>query len=157
MITDGKAPDHAHGGHIWVPSHMRRAEKKIAVVFYVHYQSKRILVGAPEEFPIPKLLVNQGYQKAVARTSREVEIMSAMLRQQDARDEAMTDEERELIEGPARAAARQELQRLMANARNDFNREFCRAALAKLDADEELRRKTVKTSFMHAEAFEDGK
>lgn len=151
MQPDGKAPDRAHATHLWVPSHMRRAKQLISVVFYVHVASKRILVGAPDEFPAPK-----GYEKIVCKTAHEVEYMSRLLSKQEQIDEERTDEEREAIEGPIRRHARQELQHRMANSHNAINREFCRVALQKLDEYEaNLRMKRV--SFMHAEAFEAGR
>lgn len=135
---------------LWLPKHLRPAVKRVAVVFYVHSQSRLISVGAPEDFPAPK-----GFLKVVCRTAAEVDTMSQKLRDQERRIEEMTDEERENFEGPIRKWAREQLITSMANARNNINREFCRAALEKLDADEN-RRKMTKISFMHAEAFEDG-
>lgn len=151
MPNDGKQPDRAHATHLWVPSYMRRARKAISVVFYVHVDSKRITVGFPDEFPAPK-----GFDKIVCTTAHEVEYMSRLLRKQEQIDEERTDEEREAFEGPIRRHCRQELQHRMANSHNAINREFCRIALQKLDEYEaNLRMKRV--SYMHSEAFEDGK
>lgn len=150
-MNDGKQPDRAHATHLWVPAHMRRAAKRISVVFYVHRDSERILVGFPDEFPAPR-----GFTKIVCTKAHEVEYMSRLLRKQEEMDEERTDEEREAFEGPIRRACRQELQHKMANSPNPINREFCRIALKKLDElESNLRMKRV--SFMHAEAFEDGK
>lgn len=145
-------PNSAMGASsLWIPQHLRPAQKRISVVFYHHVKLDRVLVGFPESFPAPK-----GFLKIVCTTAAEVDRWSAKLRAQERREEAMTDEQREAVEGPIRACARQELQRLMANARNQINKDFCRAALAKMDEDEK-RRKMKTTSFMHAEGFEDGK
>ena len=60
------------------------------------------------------------------------------------------------MEGPLRRHVRQELQHRMATSHNAINREFCRVALERLDKYEKhLRFK--RDSYMHAEAFEDGK
>lgn len=154
MPDDGKLADRAHPSHLWVPSYMRRAKQRISVVFYVNTITRHILVGFPEEFPVPSLL--DGYVKVVARTSAEVEKMSELLRKQERREAEMTDEQREEFEGPRRRKARQELQDKMANSSNAINREFCRYALQKLDEDE-AKRKLKKVAYMHQEAFEAGR
>lgn len=136
--------------NLWLPKHLRPAVKRIAVVFYVHSHSKLISVGAPENFPAPK-----GFLKVVCRTAAEVDAMSQKLRDQERRIDEMTDEQREAFEGPIRDWARAQLVTSMMNARNSINREFCRVALERLDAEVE-RRRMKKISFMHAEAFEDG-
>jgi len=141
----------ANTPHLWIPAHLKAAQKRISVVFYVHHQTRRILVGFPEQFPAP-----EGFIKVIATTAREVDQMSQKMREQDARDEAMTEEQREAIEGPVRSYVRQELQNRMANARNDINREFCRFALARLD-EQDRKRRMKRESYMHCEAVEDGK
>ena len=151
MPDDGKLADRAHPSHLWVPNYMRRAKQRISVVFYVHAETKRILVGFPAEFPAPN-----GYLKVIATTAAEVEKMSQLLRDQERRDDEMTDEQREAFEGPIRRQARQELYHRMANSKNAINREFCRYALQKLDEDE-AKRKLKKISFQHCEGFEAGR
>ncbi len=136
---------------LWLPKHLRPARKPIAVVFYYSKTLDRIMVGFPENYPAPK-----GFEKIVCRTAHDVEIWSEKMRQQDKRDEEMTEEQRELVEGPIREYARKQLLHLMANARNSINKEFCRVALAKMDADAE-KRKMKRESYQHIEAFEDGK
>ena len=44
---------------------------------------------------------------------------------------------------------------MMANARNNLNREFCRMALQKIEEAEE-KGKMVRDSYLHAEAYEAG-
>jgi hypothetical protein len=141
---------------IWIPGQTKPGVKRIAVVFYFNATSQRIIVGFPENFPIPASYAKAEYQKIVCRSAHELEIWSKKLRDQERRDEEMTDEEREAFEGPIRAWARAELVTSMMNARNPINKEFCRFALEKLDEDER-RRKMKKESFMHIEGFESGK
>ncbi len=141
---------------IWVPSHMKGGVKPIAVVFWVSQKLNRIVVGAPEQFAVPKVLADQGFQKIVCRSAAEVERWSQKLRDQDRRDTEMTDEQREAFEGPLRAACRAELVTKMMNSKNAINRDFCRAALQKMDDDAEKKR-VKRESFQHAEGFEDGK
>lgn len=141
-----------HSG-IWVPKAVVKPGYKFTnVVFYVHAVSKRILVGFPEPFPAP-----DGFWKVVARNAREVEIMSEKMRDQDRRDQQMSDEEREAFEAPIRAWARGQLHHAMANSRNQINRDFCKAALARMDEDDAKRARNKKESYMHIEGYEDGK
>lgn len=141
---------------IWIPGQSRPAQKRLAVVFYHNPKTQRIIVGFPDNFPVPPSFAKNGFQKVVCRTAHELEIWSQKLRDQERRDEEMTDEQREMIEGPIRAWARAELVTAYMNARNPINKEFCRFALDKLDEDEK-RRKMKKESFMHIEGFESGK
>ena len=67
-----------------------------------------------------------------------------------------SDEQRDAFEGPILAKMRSDLNHQMANARNAINKEFCRAALVKLDEYQEQRRKEKIESFMHVEAHTDG-
>lgn len=142
--------------NLWIPKHLRPAQKRLAVVFYVQPSSGRIEVGFPEMFPVPKSLAQIGFQKVVCRTAADLELWSQKKRDQERRDEEMTDEQREAFEGPIRAWARQQLVTSYMNARNAINKEFCRQALEKLDEDEK-RRKMKRESFMHIEGFESGK
>lgn len=141
---------------LWIPKHLRPANKPVNVVFY-HSKTidaangGRVMVGFPEQFPAPK-----GFVKIVCRSAAEVEKWSEKLRQQERRDDQMTDEQREAVEGPIRDYARKQLLHLMANARNQVNRDFCKAALDLMDKDD-AKRRMKRESFMHIEAAEDGK
>lgn len=156
FLPDSVAPSNRTASNLWVPKHLRPAVKRIAVVFYYNPTDKRIIVGFPDNFPVPPSFAKAGYQKIVCTSAHELEIWSQKLRDQEKRDEEMSEEQRERLEGPIRDWARKELISSMMNARNPINREFCRAALQKLDEDTE-RRKMKKISYMHQEGFEDGK
>jgi hypothetical protein len=156
FLPDSVAPRQRTASNLWVPKHLRPAVKRIAVVFYFNPTDKRIIVGFPDNFPVPPSFAKAGYQKIVCTSAHELEIWSQKLRDQERRDEEMTDEQREAFEGPIRAWARQELVTAFMNARNAINKDFCRHALEKMDEDER-RRKMKKISYMHQEAFEDGK
>ena len=139
---------------LWVPQHLRKAKVATKIVFYkykISDTSFRIEVGAPEEYPAPK-----GAEKIVCESAAEVEKYSKIMSEQDTSDLAMTEEEREIKEGPMRDYARKELIHLRDNARNQMNRDFCQMALDKMDADDK-KRKEKRESFMHIEAFEHGK
>lgn len=141
---------------LWIPDHLKPAHKPVNIVFWFSKRLNRINVGLPEQYPIPQVLVNLGFEKVVCRSAHEVDLWSQKLRDQERRDEEMTDEQREMFEGPLRAELRKELVHKMMHSRNQVNKDFCRAALARMDEDEE-RRKLKRISFQHIEGFEDGK
>ena len=130
---------------------MSNAQLGKKIVFYRHPPTGRLTVGFPEEYPAP-----QGMEKIVCVHASEVERYSAIMSKQEREREEMSDIERELFEAPIRAEHRKELQRLAANARDQLNRDFCLYALQKLD-EAESRGKTIRESYMHIEAFEQGK
>ena len=135
---------------VWVPRHLKPSNKIVNVVFYYSKTFDRILVGFPENYPVP-----HGFEKIVCHSAHDVELWSERLRKQERRDEEIKDEEREAIEAPVREYARRELQHLMANARNNVNRDFCRQALARID-EMEKKAKMKRESFMHVEGYTDG-
>ena len=141
---------------IWVPGNPKPAVKRVAVVFYWSQKHNRIAVGAPEEFPLPKILAEQGFQKIVCRSASEVDRWSQRMRDQEKRDAEMTDEQRYAFEGPLREALRKELVTKMMNSKNALNRDFCRAALQQMDAADEEQKRAKTESMMHAEAYESG-
>ncbi len=140
---------------IWVPDRLKPAHKPVSIVFWHSRRLNRIQVGLPEQYPIPPVLVRLGFDKIVCRTAHQVEIWSQKMRDQERRDEEMTDEQREAFEGPLRAELRKELVSKMMNSRNAINRDFCKAALARMDEDE-ARRKVKRESMMHVEGYTDG-
>ena len=103
---------------LWLPRHLRPAVKRIAVVFYQSTKTKHIIVGFPEQFPVPPSWSKLGYVKHVCRSASEVDIWDKKLRDQERRQEEMTDEERYAVEAPMRAYVRQELVQKMMNSRN---------------------------------------
>lgn len=136
---------------LWIPRHLKPAVKRTRVVFYYQPKLDRVLVGFPENFPAPA-----GFQKIVCETAAEVDRWSEKMRKQERRDEEMTDEQREAIEGPIRDAVRKEMVYRRDHARNQLNRDFCQFAIDRID-ERARRRKMVKESYMHIEGHEDGK
>jgi hypothetical protein len=141
---------------LWIPSHLKPANKPVSIVFWHSQKLNRIVVGLPEQYPVPSVLRHMGFNKVVCRTAHDVEIWSQKMRDQDRRDEEMTDAEREAFEAPLRQQIRADLQWKMMNSRNAINKEFCRQALIKMDEDEQ-KHKVTRESFMHVEAHESGK
>jgi hypothetical protein len=139
--------------HLWLPSHLRPARKKISVVFYKWKigETIRYTVGAPVDYPAPR-----GAEKIVCETATEVDKYDRILREQERADHEMTEEERYEFEAPIRKYLREDLYNRMVNSKNTINREFCRMALAKMD-EYEAKNKERKESVQHIVAFEDGK
>lgn len=138
---------------LWLPSNLRPAVKRTAVVFYHNPSTGHILVGLPEQFPCP----HKGYVKVVCQNAAEVDRWDKKLRDQERHAAEMSDENRESIEGPMRKQARAELYTKMTNSRNAINREFCRQAIAKIDEYEESLKNEKTESFQHIVGYEDGK
>ncbi len=107
-------------------------------------------MGLPEEFPaIP------GYEKIVCNTAHEAEAWSERMRRWETIKGQMEDEQRELIEGPMRAELRSHIHHLMANSRNNFNREFLRRHL-EIYSERPDKTKMKRESYLHNEAYEKG-
>ncbi len=155
FLPESVAPRQRTASNLWVPKHLRPAVKQIAVVFYYQKSSGRIEVGFPDSFPIPPAFAAIGFEKIVCRSAAEVDLWDKKKRAQEAREEEMTDEQREAFEGPLRAWARQQLVTSYMNARNAINKTFCKMALDRLD-EEERRRKMKRESFQHIVGYEDG-
>lgn len=119
--------------------------------FYYNGTTGAILGGLPEQFPAP-----YGYEKIVCTSAAEAEKWSARQREHENFKHSIKQEERELIEGPIRDELRSHMQHLASNARNNLNRDFLLKSL------ENFRNKPDpwkyrRESYMHAEAFENGK
>lgn len=135
---------------LWIPRHWKQERKPVRTVFYHNPKLDRIMVGFPEQFPAPP-----GFEKVICTTAHEVDTWSQRMREQDRRDQEMTDEQREAIEGPVRDYVRKELVYLRDHARNALNRDFCQWALNRLE-EQESRKRMKRESYMHCEAAEDG-
>ncbi len=119
-------------------------------VFYYDSTRGEIRSGLPEQFPAP-----YGFQKIVCNTAHEAEVWSARQRKWEEFINKMTDQEREMVEGPIRDQIRSERRHLMANARNNFNRDFLRRAQEESEK-REYPWKSKRESYLHSEGFERG-
>ena len=129
----------------------RNAQLGTKIVFWYNPRTDHILQGAPEHFePI------YGYQKVVCHHAHEAETWSARLNAQDQRMAEMNDYEREMVEGPMRADIRRELTTKLRTASNRINAALLQRALDELDKAE-AKGKTIRESYLHAEAYEHGK
>lgn len=120
-------------------------------VFYYNPANGAIWQGLPEQFPPPL-----GWQKIVCTSAHEAEMWSERMRKWDQLTHQMTMDEREQVEGPMREELRSSLRHQMANARNNVNRDFLQRAMETLDA-QASKWKYKRESYMHAEAFENGR
>ena len=121
------------------------------VVFWYNGTTGEIRMGLPEEYPaIP------GFEKIVCKTAQEAETWSERMRRWETVKAEMEDEQREMIEGPMRAELRSHIHHLMANARNNINREFLRRHL-ELYSQRPDKTKVKRESYLHSEAYEKGR
>lgn len=120
------------------------------IVYWRDTLSGDIKMGLPEEYPAPAY-----HEKIVCGTAHEAELWSGKMRQQEMFRERLKDEEREEVEGRLRANLRSHIHHLMANARNNKNREFLRRHLELYDQRPDGWR-TQHESYLHAEAYEHG-
>ncbi len=140
------------------PKRSHNAQMGTKIVFWYNRDTDHILQGAPEHFePI------YGYQKIVCNHASEAELWSKRLREQDKKFAEMSDIEQEQREAPMRAHIRKEILYKMANPspggdprRKRLNHIMLQKALDQLDLCE-AKGKTVRDSYLHAEAFEKGK
>lgn len=110
----------------------------------------QLYMGLPEPFPAPF-----GMERIVCATALQAEFWSRRMREQEQVREEAKDEERERIEGPIRKNLRSHIQHLMANARNNKNRDFLRLHLESYDKKPDKTR-SKRISYLHSEAFERG-
>ncbi len=105
-------------------------------------------MGLPENFPAP-----WGWEKIVCTNAMQAEYWSDEMRKQETIRMAVEDETRERIESPIRAQLRGHIHNQMANAKDNFNREFLRRYLEK-NANAGDKTKAQRTSFLHYEGYE---
>jgi hypothetical protein len=130
---------------------MRGVQLKVKIVYWYDGTTGEIRMGLPENFPAP-----YGWQKVVCNTAQEAEEWSGRMRRWEQVKQEMEDEQRELIEGPIRDNLRSHIHHLAANARNNMNRDFLLMHLKNYDSRPDQTR-TVRDSYLHSEAFEQGR
>jgi hypothetical protein len=109
----------------------------------------KILSGMPENLPAP-----QGYEKIVCGSALEAERYSSLQRQQERYEHGKQQAERGAIEAEFQNEWRRDAHTLMANARNNKNRDFMRRALER-NASKGDPTAYQRESFLHSEGFED--
>jgi hypothetical protein len=117
-------------------------------VFYKD-SSGKIMSGMPESIPAPK-----GYEKIVCGSALEAERYSSMQRQQERFEHRAEQERRGAIEAEFIGQIRSDRRTLIANARNNRNRDFLRRA-EEMSAGRQDPTAYERESHLHAEAFED--
>jgi hypothetical protein len=117
-------------------------------VFYKD-SSGKLMTGLPENIPSPR-----GYEKIVCNSANEAERYSSLQRQQERYEHGKQQAERGAIEAEFQHEWRSDAHHLMANARNNKNREFMRRALERNESHSDPT-KYERESYLHSEAFED--
>lgn len=130
---------------------MQQAQLSHKPVFWYNGTTGEIRTGFPEQYAAP-----HGFEKVVCTTAHEAEMWSERQRKWEDFKHQMSQQEREMIEGPARDGIRKHILHLMGNARNNLNREFLRLHLEQYDK-KPAPWKYKRESYIHAEAFEKGR
>lgn len=131
----------------------RQARIETKVFFWHNPRTEHILQGAGPQYDS---MMPPGYVRITCDHAYEAEAWSARLNAQDKRIAEMNDYERECFEGPMRSDLRRELRHQIRHARNGINRRMLERAIEELDKAE-AKGKTVRESFLHLEAYEEGK
>jgi hypothetical protein len=121
------------------------------IVFWLDTCSGDIKMGLPEQYPAP-----YAHTKVVCGTAHEAEFWSEKMRQQESVRSRLEDEHRDEVEGRMKANLRSHIHHLMANARNNKNRDFLARHLELYDKRPD-KTKIKRESYLHAEAFEHGR
>jgi hypothetical protein len=111
--------------------------------------SGKIMSGMPENIPAPR-----GFEKIVCGSAMEAERYSSLQRSQEQVEHRRQQEQRGAVEAEFIGQIRSDRRTLMANARDNKNRDFLRRA----EQMSEGRRDPTayeRESYLHAEAFED--
>jgi hypothetical protein len=119
-------------------------------VFY-RDASGKIMSGLPEHLPAP-----YGFQKIVCNNVFEAERFSELQRRQERVEHRAEQERRSSIEVPMLDEIRSERRTLIANARNNLNRDFLLRA-EQMSANRRPPTEYERESFLHAEGYEQGR
>lgn len=131
---------------------MRNAQLTKKIVFWQHAITGYLKMGLPEEFPAPPF-----HNKIICHTAHEAETWSQKMRDQERIDEQKHADKRGAHEEQVKAHIRSELHNLKANARNQLNRDFLDYWLRKSAAAPNDPTAVKRESYLHVEAFEQGK
>jgi hypothetical protein len=110
--------------------------------------SGKIMSGMPENIPAPR-----GFEKIVCGSALEAERYSAMQRRQEQVEHRRQQEERGAIEAEFIGQIRSDRRTLMANARDNKNRDFLRRA-EEMSAGRSDPTRYERESYLHSEAYE---
>jgi hypothetical protein len=116
-------------------------------VFYKDASGK-IMGGLPENIPSPR-----GYEKIVCGSALEAERYSSIQRRQEQVEHRYQQEQRGAVEAEFIGQIRSDRRTLMANARNNANRDFLRRA-EEMSAGRKDPTAYERESYLHAEAYE---
>jgi len=130
---------------------MPNAQLEQNIVYWQNPLNRELRMGLPEVFPAP-----YGWEKIVCGTAMQAEWWSEQMRKQDKIREEVKMSERAAIEEPIQKQLRMHMQGLMANARNNVNRDFLRRALENFENKPDPW-KWKRESFLHSEGYEHGK
>ena len=125
----------------------KTAQMDKKVTFY-RDSSGKIMSGMPENLPAPR-----GFEKIVCGSALEAERYSAMQRRQEQVEHRRQQEERGAIEAEFIGQIRSDRRTLMANARDNKNRDFLRRA-EEMSAGRSDPTRYERESYLHSEGYE---
>ena len=125
----------------------RTAQLSNKVTFYKDASGK-LMAGLPENIPAPR-----GFEKIVCGSALEAERYSSLQRRQEQVEHRYQQEQRGAIEAEFIGQIRSDRRTLMANARDNKNRDFLRRA-EEMSAGRSDPTRYERESFLHAEGFE---
>jgi len=143
-LTD-KASDVAHD--LRPKGWTKTAQLSKKVTFYKDASGK-IMSGMPENLPAPR-----GYEKIICNSAHEAERLSELQRRQERVEHRRQQEQRGAIEAEFIGQIRSDRRTLMANARDNKNRDFLRRA-EEMSANRYDPTAYERESYLHAEAYE---
>ena len=109
-------------------------------------------MGLPQEYDAPPY-----HEKIVCSTVWDVDRWSQKMRDQDKTRQQMEDDKRMAIEERLRGEVRSHLHHLIANARNNLNKDFLRYYLERSNKVPDDPTRWNRESFLHIEGYEKGR
>ena len=120
------------------------------VVYWLNTINGDIKMGLPDNYPAPPY-----HEKIVCNTVWDVDHWSQKMREQERVRQQMDDDKRGAIEERMRGEIRSHMHHLMANSRNNMNRDFLRRYIEKSDRLPNDPTRWNRESFLHIEGYED--
>lgn len=130
-----------------VKEYRRTAQLDKKPVFY-RDRTGKIMSGMPENIPAPK-----GFEKIICNSAHEAERFSAMQRRQEQVEHRRQQEQRGAVEAEFIGQIRSDRRTLMANARDNKNRDFLRRA-EEMSAGRSDPTRYERESYLHSEGYE---
>jgi len=127
----------------------RNAYLTTPVVFWLDTLNGTVKMGLPEQYEAPPF-----HEKIVCNTVWDVERWSQKMREQDRIRQQMEDDKRGAEEERIRGEIRSHIHHLIANSKNNLNRDFLKKYLEKSDKLPNDPTRWNRESYLHIEGYE---